>query len=516
MRILFVWTVALCAVQCVSQNVQTADPMLTPVTGLKWVCTRNARIEGNLLIVDVPDDKAKEGGSATAFIDLKPYAGRGVKMSIRVRGERIAKPPLDWLGFKFQFHWRDAVTGVDHWPNTSGRLGDFPEQEVTVQASFLGEHPDRGTLMLGLQSTSGKVVFDLSTLRAGVCDGRFRLVNQQKKVAYPPEVLRKGQRSLRGVMLPGGPCKEDDFKTLQAWGATLARYQMTRNFAAIGADRDLAEYDRWLDGKLDHLERDVLPWAAKYGVKIVVDLHCPPGGRDSDKDCSMYHDAKYADHFIACWKRIASRFKERPEIYGFDLINEPAQLRRALPGCDYWSLQRRAAEAVRAIDPVTPIVIESLEWDSADSFRYLSPLDMDNVIYQVHMYQPGEFTHQGVHAKDVYTRHKWPDPAKRWNRDYIRARLAPVRAFERKHNAKIYVGEFSAINWAEGADAYIADCIAVFNEYGWDWTFHAFREWAGWSVEHVGENVRSLRPSDDNPRKRALLNGLTPKVSSGR
>jgi hypothetical protein len=176
---------------------------------------------------------------------------------------------------------------------------------------------------------------------------------------------------------------------------------------------------------------------------------------------------------------------------------------------DYWTLQRLAAEEIRKIDPTTPIIIESVQWDSADSFAYLSPLRLDNIIYQVHMYQPGEYTHQGVHAKTAdYGHYPWPNPEKKWDKDYIRSRLAPVRAFEKKHNAKIYVGEFSAINWAEGADRYIADCIDVFNEYNWDWTFHAFREWAGWSVEHVGTNARDLHPSDDNPRKRALLEGL--------
>ena len=125
------------------------------------------------------------------------------------------------------------------------------------------------------------------------------------------------------------------------------------------------------------------------------------------------------------------------------------------------------------------------------------------------MYQPGEYTHQGVHAKTAdYGHYPWPNPEKKWDKDYIRSRLAPVRAFEKKYNAKIYVGEFSAINWAEGADRYIADCIDVFNEYNWDWTFHAFREWAGWSVEHVGTNARDLHSSSDNPRKRALLEGL--------
>jgi hypothetical protein len=362
--------------------------------------------------------------------------------------------------------------------------------------------------MLGLQATSGKVVFDLNTLKAGVWDGLFRVVNTDWTCRYPPEVLRAGQPNLRGVMLPGGPCKENDFKTLQAWGATLARYQMTRWFSATGKNRDLADFDRWLDGKLDHLEREVLPWARKYGIQICIDLHVSPGGRDESRDFAMYYDKTYAAHFVTCWRRIATRFKGQSGIYGYDLINEPVQTRRATV-VDYWTLQRLAAEEIRKVDPTTPIIIESAEWDSADSFAYLSPLRLDNIIYQVHMYQPGEYTHQGVHAKSAdYARYPWPNPAKKWDKDYIRSRLAPVRAFEKKYNAKIYVGEFSAINWAEGADRYIADCIDVFNEYNWDWTFHAFREWAGWSVEHVGTNARDLHPSSDNPRKRALLEGM--------
>ena len=40
------------------------------------------------------------------------------------------------------------------------------------------------------------------------------------------------------------------------------------------------------------------------------------------------------------------------------------------------------------------------------------------------------------------------------------------------------------------------------------WSYHAFREWAGWSVEHEGEDDASLRPSADTPRKQALLDGF--------
>ena len=131
---------------------------------------------------------------------------------------------------------------------------------------------------------------------------------------------------------------------------------------------------------------------------------------------------------------------------------------------------------------------------------------MDNVVYQVHCYTPGEFTHQGVFSPE--TGRVWPDPARGWDRDYLRRTLEPVREFERRHGARIYVGEFSAIAWAQGAENYLRDCIALFEEYGWDWTYHAFREWNGWSVEHEGPDARHMVPSADNPRRRALLDGL--------
>ena len=83
-----------------------------------------------------------------------------------------------------------------------------------------------------------------------------------------------------------------------------------------------------------------------------------------------------------------------------------------------------------------------------------------------------------------------------------------VRSFQKKYGAKIYVGEFSAVCWAPDAEKYLRDVISVFEEYGWDWSYHAFREWPGWSVEHEGEDDASLRLSPDNPRRRALMDAL--------
>ena len=306
---------------------------------------------------------------------------------------------------------------------------------------------------------------------------------------------------------------EDDFRTLHDWGATLLRYQMIRQWHAKNANRDLPEFDAWLRGRLDHFESVVLPMCRQYGLRVVLDLHVTPGGRNRLSEFNMFFEREYADHFLEIWRRMATRFRGNADvIYGYDLCNEPVQYRMALPDCDWWSLQRRAAEAIREIDPETPIIIESNLWDVPSTFGTLSPLTLTNVIYEVHVYNPVEFTHQGVgnRSKDVY---EYPNPARGWDKEKLRGVLSPVRAFEKAHGAKIYVGEFSAIAWAPGADQYIRDCIDLFAEFGWDWTYHAFREWEGWSVEHealrpADSSPGNFRPSGENPRRRALLDGL--------
>ena len=473
---------------------------------LKWQCGANTRIEGRFLIAEVPQGEEKTGGVASAEVDLSEWDGKPVGASIVARGAGIAKP-LNWYnGLKFQFEYVDAVTGEWAYPNTQGRLGDFPTQTIRVSDLVSGAKRSKARLMLGLQETSGKVAFDLSTLRIGEPAPLWPITNQNLKCEYSV----KSEKRLRGVMSPSQDMTIDDFDTLQSWGATLIRYQMGRNWNAQKVTPDLDEYDRWLDTRLDHFDAFVLPQAVKRGMKVVLDMHEAPGMKNEFNEWNMLHDPAVARHFVETWRRIAKRFKGRKGIYGYDLVNEPLQTSEAAPGCDFWTLQKRAAEAVREIDPDMPIIVECNGMDSPWAYGCFSPLDMPNIIYQVHMYLPLAYTHQGVMWKQGEPR-AYPDEAKGWNKEYLRAGLRPVREFQLRHDAKIFCGEFSAIVWAPGAGEYLRDCIDIFEEYGWDWCYHAFREWEGWSVEREGPNRRELVPSADNPRKRALLKGLRAK-----
>jgi len=92
-----------------------------------------------------------------------------------------------------------------------------------------------------------------------------------------------------------------------------------------------------------------------------------------------------------------------------------------------------------------------------------------------------------------------------WNKERLIDALRPVKEFQNKYRVPIFIGEFSAVRWAPSNTAlnYLKGCIEVFESYGWDWCYHAFREWHGWSVEH-SENRNELIPTQV-PNKRQLL-----------
>ena len=461
------------------------------------------------LTVQVPPEAKEAMNCAEAKIDLAPFRGSTLGFRIRARAKDVSIPPRVYNGVKFMLNYVDG-NGLEHWHNISGVAGSFDWKELVFSAP-INATAGTGLVKLGLQESSGEVEFDLSSLKI---EQLFAPVNSNYKAVYTDRV--KSVPPLRGVMSPTREFTEDDWKTLKEWNVNLVRAQLCRNWGKIGTERDLEEYDQWLNAKLDHYEKMFRIGYEKYGLRFVIDLHTPPGGRNENRDLAMFYEKPYADHFIEVWKRIATRFKGNPAVWGYDLVNEPVQSQPA--PYDYWNLQRMAAEAVRAIDPDTPIIIESNNWDSPSTFSYLPPLEMKDVIYQVHMYVPGNFTHQLVGnnfgEKGQVQKVAYPGliAGVEYDREALRKVLAPVRDFQQKHGARIFVGEFSAAVWAPGAEKYLADCISLFEEYGWDWTYHAYREWNGWSLEHAGDWPDEVRPSADNPRKRVLLEGFSRNV----
>ena len=452
------------------------------------------------MAVEVADKKP--GGKMVSLpVNLAPWRGMVLHFQCQAKAEGVAKPAQPYNGIKFMLHFK-APSG-ERWTNQNNLFGTFDWKPVGFSFA-IPEDANDGELCLGLQDTFGKAWFGEITVTVQRPRPPARPAPDPNA---PPAYKGHDLPRLRGVMSPNA-FREEDIRVLGTeWKANLIRWQLTRNWGKAGTERDLDEYDRWIDSRLDDLDK-ALASCRQYGVKVVIDLHSPPGGRDKSSDMAMFYEKKYQDHFVKTWEKIARRFKGNPAVWGFDLVNEPVCSKPTAAGMDSLATQIRAAQAVRAIDPKTTLIIESENWDSPEAFAWLTPVNVPNVVYQVHMYVPHAYTHQGVNGPLASIAYPGIIGGQNYDQEALRKVLAPVREFQRAYNVHIYVGEFSAIRWAPGAEKYLADCISIFEEYGWDWSYHAYREWPGWSVEH--ENLPADRDvhkaaSVDTDRKKVLL-----------
>lgn len=412
-------------------------------------------------------------------LDVTPYRGCRLQFECMAKAEGVTQPPQPYLGTKFMFHYQSPAEGP-FFDNQNDVYGTFDWKKLSF---FTTIAPDAigGDLFLGMQDSSGTAWFDALKVTVAWPPPPVRPAPDPNA---PPAFKGHGLPRLRGVMSPN-QFRDEDLRVLgQEWHANLIRWQMTRYWGSPNTDRDLAEYDRWIDGKLAEAQQ-ATEACKRYGIKLVLDLHSPPGGRYQDNRMAMLFEPVYQDHFVAVWEKIARRFKGNPAVWGYDLVNEPVQGRPSPEGVgDYLEAQVRAAKAIRAIDPDTPIIVEADQWDSPEGYRFMSPVDVPRVIYQVHMYWPTLFTHQGVYGGPTGVRYPGPIGGVQVNKEALRKYLQPVRDFQLAYNVHIYVGEFSAARWAPGAAQYLGDLIDLYEEYGWDWSYHAYREWDGWSLEH--------------------------------
>jgi len=226
-----------------------------------------------------------------------------------------------------------------------------------------------------------------------------------------------------------------------------------------------------------------------HGIRVSIDLHQWMGYGYLNNLATMriWQSPEYQSSFVKFWGLMAKRYADRGNvIYAYELLNEPHAAYGGQKLADEWhSLAQRAVDEIRLHDQEHAIVINCTDWANPSGFNYLKPLEDDNIIYSFHMWVPHEFTHQGVNNARTGVRY----PTTTWNKNWIRDQLAPVLAFQKAHDVRVFVGEIGATASADRHDraAYFQDCLELFEEYGFDYAQWCYMEWGAWSLEHGPE-----------------------------
>jgi len=201
---------------------------------------------------------------------------------------------------------------------------------------------------------------------------------------------------------------EIDFERVRAMGMNAIRFYMY--YGTLEDDAAPGIYKpagwKWLDQNL--------AWARKHGVYLILNMHVPPGGFQSNGEGQALWDVPAnQDRLVALWREIAARYVGQPMVAGYDILNEPGVSKSK---AQWQALANRITRAIREVDGRHIVIVERVnsiakQWtNDADMNFFL--VDDPNVVYTFHFYEPFPYTHQLAGWVQMGEGGKYPDETK--------------------------------------------------------------------------------------------------------
>lgn len=264
----------------------------------------------------------------------------------------------------------------------------------------------------------------------------------------------------------------------------------------------LPDYDAILQTELVRMDT-LVKWCTANGLRMNVGMAGLSDG--------VFKSQAAQTRLINAWKLVATRYKNSPAVWAYDLANEP--IVSPYPYSYTYPLDNSIlmwpqladtlVKEIRKIDTEKGIIIESLNYSI--NMDDIKPIDasVPNIIYSVHMYQPQSLTHQQFSSQTPAYSYPGTIDGVYYDKAKLKEILAPMKAYQEKYRVPIYIGEFGCIRWAPNNSAYnyLRDCIEIFEEYNWDYAYNTFRTWDGWSVEHSTGWYDSVLPATKTDRE---------------
>ena len=204
----------------------------------------------------------------------------------------------------------------------------------------------------------------------------------------------------------------------------------------------------------------------------------------------FWNNPKDRGDVISLASDLSKRFASRgAELVAYHVMGEPVMIvdGKSLAPPQWKLFIGELIGEMRRNDPKRWVAVTPPPWASPTNYRNFSPLPFPRIIYNAHMFKPHAYTHQGI--KNHQKRFEYPGVinGKRWDRKQLVSVFSMLRDFQLKHNVPIWIGSFSAVRWAEGAEQYIKDVVSISNEYGWSWSYFAINGWNGWNPRYNSE-----------------------------
>jgi hypothetical protein len=248
----------------------------------------------------------------------------------------------------------------------------------------------------------------------------------------------------------------------------------------------------------------VVTLLARHGIRSILDLHALPGRQNqhwhSDNPthvAEFWLHPHFQDRVVHLWEALADRYKDRPEVAGYNPINEPSDpTGEVLP-----RFYARLEKAIRAIDARHVLFLDGNKYSTDFScFDVVDPLP--NVVYTAH-----DYALPGITSATEYpgtTRGEYFD------RGVVEQTFLRRTAFMRKTGTPIWIGEFGPVYTADRSQdewrlRLLRDQLEIYREHGASWALWTYKDIGLQGLVHARRESLYLRLVGDLVEKKGRL-----------
>jgi endoglucanase len=230
-----------------------------------------------------------------------------------------------------------------------------------------------------------------------------------------------------------------------------------------------------------HLDR-VIALLAAQGIWSIIDLHALPGGQNRDWHSdnathvpAFWEHRHFQDRVVHLWEAIADRYRDAPEVAGYNPVNEPADESGTRIGQFYERLER----AIRAVDPRHVLFLDGNRY-ATDFSAFTEPLP--GCVYSTHDYAlPGIASGTGYPG---VTRGEYVD------RSVLAETFLRRTEYMRRTGTPIWIGEFGPVYptdvpLQEWRVDLLRDQLEIYREHGASWSLWTYKDIGLQGLVHV-------------------------------
>lgn len=232
---------------------------------------------------------------------------------------------------------------------------------------------------------------------------------------------------------------ENDFKTAASWGIDHIR---------VPFDYNILENS---DGSFNEEGFAYLTMAVNAckanGLNLILDLHKTAGfsfDYYGESESGFFDSEEYQERFYRLWEEMARRYGSLTPNVAFELLNEVTD------ECfiDAWNrIVKVCIGRIRKIAPDILILVGSYHNNSADTVQFLDKPFDENVIYNMHCYEPLKFTHQGAYWTDaIIPEERMAFEESITSEEYFEELFSTAIAKAEKYGTGLYCGEYGCID----------------------------------------------------------------------